>query len=533
MAGRDLTVVVPAGEAVNLQAPGEFIFLKAADRVINVLISEGQHTGTRVLMQVGDKYRPGNFQAFAVENPDPLNPARVTFTVGQGDYQTQTIKGELNVVPSIIKADGTVKGDDRFYIDLNVSPSQQFTTLNVDAGEIITRQLLYTENHSLDEPVAGPLAGGVLIGRNQVKGGASGWGIDLAMFNLEGDELEVRRLDYPGNGLKFQDVKDITPIDDEYFFMSTYQDVDLVGTKQVGVILCRWANGNVTLVNNRPLWQTAYGAGTDQSDAWARSAGIHYDQDTKTVWLAYKNYDNYNQIHLEQLSYNDSLQSLTHVTTQVIDPVGLDEVNVMGLGRINGELLATVKPGAVGLISTSVVLKLPEGVQVWDATFQPLNTSGYKAAVFQIGTKAYTVEGQKSNFGVYLGERWPAAETYNFSGRVLERAEACYQSLFKPEPFEYTAANVEAVNIGGHQFRLSGEVIKASLELFFGAPIVTNYLDAIYGIEIENTASLPRVHKQYSGNETFQRAGQADDFSVSVPGTVRLYVDSTFWSLKA
>ncbi len=527
MAGRDLTVLIPAGERRDLQAPGEFIFLKAADRVVNVLISEGQHTGTRVLMQVGDKYRPGNFKAFVVENPDPVNPARVTFTVGEGDYQTQTIKGELNVVPSIIKADGTVKADDRFYVDLNVSPSQQFTTLNVDAGEIITRQLLYTEASESDQdyPVSGGFADGVLIGRDAVINPGS---IDLGFFTLAGELQEIRTLNFP-TALRFLRPKTIADIDGEYFFLSGQDDHDLDNTQGWSVVLCRWFGGNATVVGSGPIFHSE--ANSAFSDGWRVGVGLHYDQDTKTLWMAYKDWTDTTQIRLHELAYNDGLQTLSETTSTLVDPVPTSSPNVSGLGRINGELIAVLTPGSSG---NPVAVSLADGSQVWTDTLQPLSSfQTATPAVFESGPYAYTVEGVQSGLSVYLAKRWPKTTTYNFAGRVLDSAEACFDGLFKPVPPGYTEAAVTAVNVGGHRFRLSGEIIKASLELFFGGEVVPEYLDAIYGIEIQDTASLPRWFKQYSGNESFQRAGQADDYSVLVPGTLRLFVDSTFWSIKA
>lgn len=95
----DKRVYIEAGrENMPVRAPGDFIFLKECAREIQVII-EGQP----VTMRRGDKRivarrEPGRmaFEGFDVSNPHDTALA-VTFVVGDGDYNSQIVTGEIYV----------------------------------------------------------------------------------------------------------------------------------------------------------------------------------------------------------------------------------------------------------------------------------------------------------------------------------------------------------------------------------------------------------------------------------------------------
>lgn len=75
------------------------------------------------------------------------------------------------------------------------------------------------------------------------------------------------------------------------------------------------------------------------------------------------------------------------------------------------------------------------------------------------------------------------------------------------------SANVTLTQVGERLVKVEGEVIKAILELYaakVGGSVPTDYLDYIYAIK---GAGLNVA----SGNESFKRVGQADDFSLLSP----------------
>lgn len=126
MAGQDIQKRLQPGQSQPVHVGGDFIFLKFADRPIVVIINGGESSGSRVIMEAGDKYRPGAFQSFEIENTDPDRPAQIVMTVGRGDYNRQIIQGEVVVDPRVKTADGSFVTDQREEHQLTVSLDYQY-----------------------------------------------------------------------------------------------------------------------------------------------------------------------------------------------------------------------------------------------------------------------------------------------------------------------------------------------------------------------------------------------------------------------
>lgn len=109
MAVQDIKVRVPAGETLPVQKPGDFIYLKFADRKIAIIEDQ-----SRFEMEAGDKYvSPNGFRDFQVQNLDQVNPVYVIFAVGKGDYYRQIIQGEIVIDPRIKTGEGVYVSDTR------------------------------------------------------------------------------------------------------------------------------------------------------------------------------------------------------------------------------------------------------------------------------------------------------------------------------------------------------------------------------------------------------------------------------------
>lgn len=511
---QDYTVTIGPGQSEWVSiGEVEFIFIKAADRPIEVVINN-----YTMVMEVNQKTRPlGRFDGFTMRNPDPVNEATITFVAGLGDYTTQSIKGQLNVVPSVIKSDGTIEADTRFFIDLSIKPDQQFETLNVMAGEIKSRQLIFNGNNTQDIVAGGPFQDGFLASRNEVSSGASGHGCDLAFFDLDGNEREIRRLAFRSAN-RFGTPKEISPIDDEEFFL-TLND----GSK-LHIIVASWSGGSVTQKGD-----SVYTVNTTNPEASVNGGGIEYDPAAKRLTYAYNDPNDNGQIVIETLAYDEVTRTLTNVGTQTIP--GPETTNgVQSVATIDGELLVMVKRTSS---SAHRLIRVSDQQEVWLSTLNTINNSQSVVRLWQAGGAVYSLESYNSSPSQYIAERYPRDANFNFKGRVLESAQACFGGLFKPAPGRLTEASVESVRVNGNEFRITGELIKAALELFFEGELVPTYLDAIFGVEVQDTGSIPSVYRFYSGNQSFQRLGVADDFSLKAPGTLRLYVDKSFWSVKA
>ncbi|MCC4269869.1 hypothetical protein LL254_04050 [Marinobacter nauticus] len=152
MAGGDIRQRLKPGQTMPIGVAGDYIFLKAADREIQVVITDGQGTQKPVTMQAGDKYRPGPFKQFAVTNTDPERPAQIVLTVGIGDYNRQIVQGQITTQLKIRSGDGTYIDDTRQRLGIELLPVPG-TGITETFGEVIDtiipqKQLL---NSSIDK----------------------------------------------------------------------------------------------------------------------------------------------------------------------------------------------------------------------------------------------------------------------------------------------------------------------------------------------------------------------------------------------
>ncbi|WP_444957750.1 hypothetical protein [Microbulbifer sp. ZKSA002] len=106
----DKPVYLPAGASINVQASGDFIFLRSADYPVRVILKSDP-----VTMEAGEKRRLDRdfeapempaFTEFDVENTADVDQV-VTFVVGMGDYDKVIIAGEVNISPYVNTVSGS------------------------------------------------------------------------------------------------------------------------------------------------------------------------------------------------------------------------------------------------------------------------------------------------------------------------------------------------------------------------------------------------------------------------------------------
>lgn len=113
---REVRKILLAGGQEFVDAAGDFVFCSFADRPFRIVLD-----GQPVTVRAGDKLRPEKrFQNFLIENLDTENPIAVTLVVGEGDYNSQIIQGEVTVQSGIRKADGQWINDSRSELPLRV-----------------------------------------------------------------------------------------------------------------------------------------------------------------------------------------------------------------------------------------------------------------------------------------------------------------------------------------------------------------------------------------------------------------------------
>jgi len=113
----DYLRVIPAGETREIVAVGEFIYVKAADFAVDVVINEKT---TR--MEPGDFRRLGSkFRGINVKNPDPLRPVSVEVVVGFGEFDRKIITGSVRAQNWITGVSGE-RPDSRQTVSMIVEP---------------------------------------------------------------------------------------------------------------------------------------------------------------------------------------------------------------------------------------------------------------------------------------------------------------------------------------------------------------------------------------------------------------------------
>jgi len=78
---------------------------------------------------------------------------------------------------------------------------------------------------------------------------------------------------------------------------------------------------------------------------------------------------------------------------------------------------------------------------------------------------------------------------------------------------------------------MSGQIIKAALELYFGKTVAADYMDHVYSVEIIALGVLPYEFTPYRritvAGKTLAAAGVHDEFTAHNPGRIVLEIDDT------
>lgn len=128
-----VVIQVPAGAEIQVDRAGDYVFVSYCDRPAR-LIFGSQGTAT---IEAGSKVRPAKrFDRFQVQNLDSVNPLFVELQVGEGDYTSQIIRGQVSVSPGIRGANGQWKDDTRHTIKADLEPLR-VTTQSYAPGEQI------------------------------------------------------------------------------------------------------------------------------------------------------------------------------------------------------------------------------------------------------------------------------------------------------------------------------------------------------------------------------------------------------------
>lgn len=535
MAGGDIKLRLGPGEIMPVTTPGDYIYMKFCDRDLRVTITDGAGVQKPVVMTVGDKYRPGPFKALNIENTNQNLPAKVIMVIGDGDFNRQIIQGEVNVITSLRKADGELVPDDRKWIDINVIPEPGLSTDLAEFGEV--RNI--TAGYTRDDPRNSTTVFGV---------GCSDVGYCAYMFEQDfGGAIFAEVLTFNDAGLIKKRHRN------SFVGWGWTSDYEVRGIFQrSGTIYLLVDDSN--FANPRKICITIDAVSGSVKGEQVLPAGAiiggniggvgsGITVNAGRVYVAYgEDYDRFETA--EYMIMPD--ETLAHLGNGhvIIQDLGKDEwgdpnqyqlKDVMwdnGLFFVAREMYAPDPKNELVIVDANGNKK---GRWRYPNLDYYLNGASYMDGSGRHSFKAqgdYIIEAQISRrvgsdpeeSGFYLVTRDRHTEIFKFKGWARNPNEGGWAGLFK-KPSVITADTSITVSKKDGRLKINGEVIKTALNLHFGKPLNDGYLDSVYAVEIQDKEN-GGVLDVWTGSESFERRGIADNFTSEVPNKIRLYVDS-------
>ena len=482
----DHSITVAPGSEFPVQAAGDFVFCKFADRDIRVIIQNSPRT-----MRAGSKWRPaGGFEAgdVIVQNPDPVNPVAVVLTIGTGDFDDQIIRGDVTVTPVLRTADGTTVPDSRRTIEfmVNVTKSQNVAWEN---GELKT--VLIASGGTVDQRQA---AAACVTDQYLVTASPNNSADTLNYFSLETGELleSVNVMDipepiFPNSPTPAGEIKDLA-------FNRWRGTVWYLSDVGVAYELVGRGPGIIRAIDVAAM--TSYPASEQYHDIWG---GL--------TWI------------------NESTVAIVNRWIQGSYPTG--SIHIVDI--VSGRELRVIEPderplGSIEYVNETGELFVRSGGNQVVAVPAFGATSGRvvgEAAVSVVANASRREWGTWENNASRL-ELYSAADvSYYAVGSVRGRECGAGAVLMKPQHMDVESAIFSVPVAETGRVRVSGELIRSILEMYGGGLPSDDYLDSVYAFEVPGQGV-----SQGTGGSSFAAAGVDDYFVIESPAVVRLTVDN-------
>lgn len=483
--GDKLVYLQPGQKGLPVRAAGDFVFLKSAEREVRVIID-----GQPVVMRSGDKRRvnrsePGRlaFDSFEVDNSSDTLPLQCVFVVGEGDYDSQIIRGEIKAVPGVRRASGEFVSDTTYRLGLSMVLDAGFSPQVYEKFDQSEIELPGVDN----SPGVGLSASGNLMFPIRWDGGLtrmfygeySDDGVFLGEFTL------ATTL---GGYLGTPSLKRFTYFDGGLYFMGTTSKsaVKLVGS-----------DSGVDVID-------------DDADFDLRD--LSYDAKAGVLYRVVRELGVENFL-LQSFDVDDSYALL-----ESVDLVGLVGFRPDGMHVENGICTVFSSLGAGPLAQFRIEDK--------HILFNEAGWfTGGESALVSVGK--WWVTGDNGRGFVRA-----AAEDFTVSTRGYSRIAKDSAQVLRIFKQSLTDANLSFADVkytATSEGRiLSGEVVRAALELYFGKEVGDSYLDHVFEFTAHSGVSpviIPELLTTKVVGESFAAAGIPDDFKVHDPGWLELVID--------
>lgn len=472
MAGGDVKLRLTPGESMPVTTPGDYIFLKFADREIRVTVTEGQGVQKPVVMRAGDKYRPGPFRALNIENTDLSRPAKVVFVIGEGDFNRQIIQGEISAQLKIRSADGEFIDDTRQKLTVDLIP--------VPGSGI-------TENY------------GQVI-KTIIPGGTPDiqQGLVTIDYNPKVHKMPIATVGIQGHLKMFE----YNPVTNEAGRVLGYLP-DGVGEQSEGGSAYGNTLYNLDTYGDQGIYKSV-GGGPWQKIAGASSANDIAIYDDGSLFVI----DNRRVRRLTP----DGGEIASVAVSQWAKRITLLQGRLWVLGSSSFD--PRVFDENLNLIETKP--QWPADGRMPHVGYGPYMLEMYRNASRKL--EKVRVRAPETVVDLLAGKGYRACEFATLTARP--------QSL---EAVRSTASVIVTEAETGTP-TVNGELIKLALEWLKGQPVNSEYLDYVHGVKI--TGATDQAGNRYpvqsiqSDGASFLAAGIEDDFTAIFPATIELTVDN-------
>lgn len=463
---------VPAGGQLFVDAACDFIFCSFADRPFRIIID-----GQPVTVKVGDKLRPEKrIRNFQLENLDDENPIALTLVVGEGDYNSQIIQGEVTVLSGLRTADGSWLDDSREDLELTLNISKH-TPNEYQPGDVIYETAIW--------PEVGGKKGTVLSdGRMLVcKEDGLKWAVVYGMLQQDAYlvKFEDMGLSELGNAAPVEIGNLLVVADNQERPLDGESDLTFRKYNKFTYAFEGQVSTNVVMP----------GTAQKLSCVWDSEFRHFYVVDKGTLWVVSEAGQSINEIDLA--SQIDGVSSLT----------------VRGIAILEGKLVIAQTGNTYSFTrgeSPTFIEGSKDDYKLWP------NVNTYGLCVTPRGTAIAFASGTDIAEFAYqdVKESFVATVQHCQGGGLL-----------KGDAFP-TQAAVNLLPAEGGRFAASGEILRATLDVYTGFQgIRSDYLDYIYKAVFSNEGGLsPRTIS--AGGSSFKRAGVEDNFSVKYPMSLKI-----------
>lgn len=471
-----------------MSAPGDFVFVKYTDAPVKLVIDNTEP----VTITTGDKRRPARrFNSFLLENPHD-RPIAVVLYVGEGDFDSQIIQGEVSVVPGVRGVDGQWRDDTRYSVSAFIEP----------LGDSATA---YLPENPIYQSSAVPVVGDYITpGENLI---AHAYRVSTSECRLQFFDSRCRLV---------RERSDLN--------LTWNSGISGMGNVSGGPADIAWhpragwlvlLSGNHTNpFQNAGIASVGPGAKIVRVDR-GRPATSASACDTMCVGAG-------------GLVY----VVLRNATVVVYDPVSWDQVNEFklpaplagGQGRLrwdaDQEVFWFCKSG-------NELHKLSSTFQHIDMVDHPASTNMFNPQGFAVnGGYVWARTGSATGshpLGVY--PIYTVQRTVELS--ISQGSRACRDfsnMVWRAEDAPLIDADVTLARVG-NSVLVTGEVIKAAIMAVTGRSVGDDYLDHVYAFEYSSGKAGLRSYIKQTGGRSFSAAGIADAFSVEFPAEVKLTID--------